>query len=333
MSRTPRRTTRVVVLILAAISGLLFLAGPASADSYVCGHWVRGAILDKYNAMGGSGSALGCPTTEELTTPNGRGKYTHFQGGSIYWTATTGAHPVWGQIRTKWAAMGWETSALKFPTSDELTNPDGVGKRQQFEGGTLYWHPTKSNGVHPVWGQIGAEWGRNGWEAGFFGYPTSDESSDSVEHGIKQSFARPGTKITWSAGGTGAPCSSACVSIQGSCSERWVTYVKVYFNLSNNRISVEVTPTAAGFDDADSDTADLWQQAWRCAPYPLSRLNDYQGESLYKQLACHANFAYPKPGGGHFGGETWDLESWRSNPSWDYVLSPTDVWDHECNWD
>lgn len=330
-----RRAARIGGLVVAVLASLLLQAPPASADSYVCGHWVRGAILTKYTAMGGTSSPLGCPTTEELTTPNGRGKYTHFVGGSIYWTSTTGAHPVWGQIRTKWGAMGWESGALKFPTSDELTNPDGVGKRQTFEGGTMYWHPTRSNGAHAVWGKVGQEWGRQGWEAGWFGYPTSDEVNDAAEYGRKQTFSRAGTKITWSAGGSGdEPCGSECVSIQADCSgEAWVDYVKVYFNQANRNISVEVIPTPSGFADADDDTQELWESVWRCLPYPLSRLTDTEGESLYKQLACHAENSYGKPDGTHFGGETWDLESWRANVDWDYVRGPVDVWWHECNWD
>ncbi|MFI9025290.1 hypothetical protein [Streptomyces sp. NPDC053560] len=51
--------------------------------------------------------------------------------------------------------MGREAGKLGFPLGDEPTNPDGQGKRQQFEGGTVPWHPTLSNGAHPVWGRIG----------------------------------------------------------------------------------------------------------------------------------------------------------------------------------
>ncbi|WP_107486566.1 hypothetical protein [Streptomyces sp. MUSC 14] len=37
----------------------------------------------------------------------------------------------------KWRAIGWEAGKLGYPVDDELTNPDGQGKRQQFEGGTV----------------------------------------------------------------------------------------------------------------------------------------------------------------------------------------------------
>ncbi|QHA10202.1 hypothetical protein GQF42_44405 [Streptomyces broussonetiae] len=185
-------------LAVAATAACLTLglqATPASADS-VCGKEVGGAILTKYNELGGEGGVLGCPTSGELTTPDGRGRYNTFDHGSIYWTATTGAHPVWGAIRDKWGAIGWEAGKLGYPVDDELTNPDGQGKRQQFEGGTVYWHPTRSNGAHPVWGRIGERWGQAQWEAGRYGYPISDEVQVPGAKGLSQMFEHG--PIAWS---------------------------------------------------------------------------------------------------------------------------------------
>ncbi|MEU1409321.1 hypothetical protein ABZ471_45065 [Streptomyces sp. NPDC005728] len=164
---------------------------PAAAadEPPICGRQIGGDIRAKYIAMGGEGSPLGCPTSDELTTPNGRGKYNTFIGGSIYWTSETGAHPVWGAIRDKWRDLGWEGGKLGFPKDDELTNPDGQGKRQEFEGGTVYWHPSRSNGAHPVWGRIGDKWGAAGWEQGPYGYPVTDEIPGlNSEDGYAQQF-------------------------------------------------------------------------------------------------------------------------------------------------
>ena len=44
--------------------------------------------------MGGHNSDLGFPISDELTTPDGIGRYSVFEGGMIYWTPQTGAHPV-----------------------------------------------------------------------------------------------------------------------------------------------------------------------------------------------------------------------------------------------
>jgi hypothetical protein len=85
-------------------------------------HW---NVREKYRAgikrlsLGGCGSFLGAPITNEQYTPDGVGAYNHFQGGSIYWTDATGAVEVHGAIRDHWAWLGWETSAFGYPISDE----------------------------------------------------------------------------------------------------------------------------------------------------------------------------------------------------------------------
>jgi uncharacterized protein with LGFP repeats len=71
------------------------------------------------------------------------GRYNHFQRGSIYWTPSTGAHNVNGEIRKRWAALGWERSYLRYPISDEYTIPNGW--RSDFQGGYIYY--TASTGA------------------------------------------------------------------------------------------------------------------------------------------------------------------------------------------
>ncbi|MBX7097260.1 MAG: hypothetical protein K1X89_06095 [Myxococcaceae bacterium] len=95
----------------------------------------KGAILYAYALLGGCGSFLGAPTTDELGTPDGRGRYNHFQGGSIYFTFFTGAHEVHGAIRALWASLGWERSALGYPISDQhLVQGE---QRSDFEHGSI----------------------------------------------------------------------------------------------------------------------------------------------------------------------------------------------------
>jgi hypothetical protein len=102
--------------------------------------WVHGAILGKYLDLGADGGLLGYPTTDELTTPDGLGRYNHFERGSIYWTYRTGAHEVHGAIRDKWASLGWERSWLGFPTSNEMPFAQD-GRVSLFENGAIYWWP------------------------------------------------------------------------------------------------------------------------------------------------------------------------------------------------
>ncbi|BDP41216.1 hypothetical protein DAETH_11850 [Deinococcus aetherius] len=102
---------------------------------------VHGDIRAKWETLGWETSFLGFPITDETTTPDGVGRFNHFQGGSIYWTPATGAHEVHGDIRTKWSALGWERSYLGYPMSDEQTTPDGIGRYSDFEHGQITWSP------------------------------------------------------------------------------------------------------------------------------------------------------------------------------------------------
>ncbi|MFI5607232.1 PQQ-dependent sugar dehydrogenase [Amycolatopsis sp. NPDC051903] len=100
-------------------------------------HEIGGAIKQKWAAYGWE-RGFGYPTTDESVTPNGIGRYNHFTGNvSIYWSAATGAHNVQGEIRKRWAALGWEKSYLGLPTSDEYRY--GSGYRSDFQGGYIVW--------------------------------------------------------------------------------------------------------------------------------------------------------------------------------------------------
>jgi len=163
---------------------------------------VHGAILTDYLALGGPAGHLGLPGTDELPTADGVGRYNHFTGSggaSIYWTPASGAHAIQGAVRTLWAAAGWERSLLGYPTTDETTTPDGIGRYNHFTGsaGSIYWTP--ASGAHEVHGAIAARWAALGWERSPLGYPTSNEYT--VTSGRANTFTH-GT-ITWIAA-TGA---------------------------------------------------------------------------------------------------------------------------------
>ncbi|MFF3002272.1 hypothetical protein ACFVTF_05615 [Kitasatospora sp. NPDC057940] len=344
-SRHATRTwSRAALAAVALVGGLGLQARPAAAadDEWICGQLVKGAILEKYRSMGGQDSPLGCPTSGEGITPDGRGRFTVFHGGSIYWTPTTGAHPVWGLIRDKWAASGWERGKLGYPLTDELTNPDNRGKRQQFEGGTYYWHPTVSNGVHAVVGRIGQLWSEYGWEDGSFGYPAGDETQvlNSVE--IRQQFSK-GYTLSWNPG-DGKVCASECTSYTNMVrSTPWVEYTKVYKFENSDKKLVEIRPTAAGYKEPRANSDDpnvaaanfkkLWDEVWSLAPYPKGLEAQDKANSIGKQMWCHALWSFDIPIKGRLGGDTWDLESWRPDIPWSRITSATEVWKHKCNWD
>ena len=174
------------------------------------GTCVQGAILTRWNQLGGAGGVLGNNTTCELTCPDGVGKFTHFQNGSIYWTSGTGAWDVRGAIRDKWSSLGWERSYAGYPTTGENGTPDGVGRFNHFQRGSCYWTP--GTGAHMVQGAIRDKWTALGWEQSYVGYPTTDELDTAVAGGKFNHFQRG--SIYWS-GGTGAH------NVQGAIRDKW----------------------------------------------------------------------------------------------------------------
>lgn len=148
------------------------LVAPGCQVYWPAPYEVCGAIRDKYNELGGPNSFLLFPKTNELTNPDGIGKRTEFLNGPIYWSPQGGAHPVVNHFLAAWARHGYENSYIGHPATDEIVNPDGIGRRQHFTGSTIYWHV---NEAYSVGGAIADKWHTLGAEQGLLGYPISDE--------------------------------------------------------------------------------------------------------------------------------------------------------------
>ena len=108
---------------------------------------------------------------------DGVGRFNHFikgnNVGSIYYTPATGAHAIYGEIRKKWAAYGYE-KGLGYPTNDEDGTPDGIGRFNHFSlGHSIYF--TNATGAHVIKGEIRKRWAALGWERSYLRYPTTDE--------------------------------------------------------------------------------------------------------------------------------------------------------------
>ncbi len=162
------------------------------------GAWaVYGAIRHRWAQTGWERGPLGYPVTDELGTPDGHGRFNHFQNGSVYWTSSTGAHDVRGAIRSAWSALRWETGPLGYPVTGETATPDGVGRYNHFQRGSVYWSPR--TGGHAVYGAILQRWAQLGWERSSLGYPTSRERD--APGGREQYFQ--GGRLVWNAS-TGA---------------------------------------------------------------------------------------------------------------------------------
>ena len=158
---------------------------------------LAGLILDRYRTLGGPDGPLGFPTTDETATPDKVGRFNHFAGSggaSIYWTPNTGAHGVYGLIRDRWAALGWERGPLGYPATDENDTPDGNGRYNHFAGsggGSVYY--TAKTGAHALVGDIRKRWADLGWERSKLGYPSSDEYA--ISGGRRNDFV--GGSISW----------------------------------------------------------------------------------------------------------------------------------------
>jgi hypothetical protein len=104
-------------------------------------------------------------------------------GCQYYWPSP---FQVCDDIRDKYNSLGGPASFLSYPTSGNIVNPDGTGQRVTFLNGPIYWHP--SAGAHPVVNSFLNRWGIHSYEAGWLGYPTTDEIVHADAVGRRQEF-------------------------------------------------------------------------------------------------------------------------------------------------
>jgi len=147
-------------------------------------------IGQHYYDLGGPGSYLGTPTAPETAVAGGRMQT--FHGGTIYWSAATGAHAVHGLILGRYLALGGPAAFAGLPTSDEQAVAGG--RASTFTGAAIYWSP--GTGAHEVHGLIRDHYQALGGPSSQAGLPTSDETA--VVGGRASTFT--GAAIYWSAG-------------------------------------------------------------------------------------------------------------------------------------
>ncbi|AKK03959.1 LGFP repeat-containing protein [Corynebacterium epidermidicanis] len=102
-------------------------------------HNVQGQIRDAWQRQGWEAGKLGYPATDEITTPDGVGRFNRFEHGHIYWSPTTGAHIIEKDMFDLWGANGWEAGTLGYPTSDRYQLNGAV--TQDFQHGRLQIFP------------------------------------------------------------------------------------------------------------------------------------------------------------------------------------------------
>jgi L,D-peptidoglycan transpeptidase YkuD (ErfK/YbiS/YcfS/YnhG family) len=143
--------------------------------------------------MNGAAGVLGAPVTNEACSA-GLCAQT-FKGGTIYWTAATGAHPVLltaGRTGPYWHANG-RGQVFGYPITDEVAVSGGTF--QKFSTGRMLASSTK--GVFPIWlkGAIGSRWNALG-AVSVVGLPLSKETCGQRDGGCYQVFSKG--NIYWS---------------------------------------------------------------------------------------------------------------------------------------
>ncbi|MDQ1923562.1 LGFP repeat-containing protein [Massilia pseudoviolaceinigra] len=140
---------------------------------------VFGVIGEKWAQTGRAAGPLGIPTSGEIPTYDGIGRFRNFAGGIVSWHPETGAHIVWGLIGERWLQIGREQ--FGYPITDESPTADGRGRYNHFRAiqlpgkpeASIHWSP--ASGAHETYGAIRDKWASMGWETSHLGYPVDAE--------------------------------------------------------------------------------------------------------------------------------------------------------------
>lgn len=123
--------------------GQNFAGGKIFFTPAVGAHIMKGAILEKYEALGGPvNSDLGFPTIDEGAGRAPGSLNTTFSAADkpvIFWTPDTGARVVRGPINAAWDKLGGSAGRLGVPAEDEAYRGDVV--TQKFTGGEISYDP------------------------------------------------------------------------------------------------------------------------------------------------------------------------------------------------
>ncbi|CRK60891.1 Putative uncharacterized protein BCG_3873 [Alloactinosynnema sp. L-07] len=163
------------------------------ASSSTGGHWISGALRQRYRDGGGA-AALGLPTSDQYATsgPSGEsGLYILFGPNRvILWTASTGAKLVNDGFLAKLRAGG-DVAVFGFPGYEVLPITDTTARFQQFARATVFERGTTYTTLG--WGLRDTWWARGG-AGGALGLPTSDAA---FNNGVwRQSFDRGTVQCT-----------------------------------------------------------------------------------------------------------------------------------------
>jgi uncharacterized protein with LGFP repeats len=138
-------------------------------------HMVRGEIRANWWSRGGITGPLGFPTSDSaaVTGVDGsRGQKGTFSGGAIFFSASTGARVLTGDVLSAYQAAGGP-AVLGFPVADQ--GPVTGGQAAALQVASIYWSP--GTGAHVVRGSALHAYWAAGSVTGQLGFPTASTSA------------------------------------------------------------------------------------------------------------------------------------------------------------
>jgi hypothetical protein len=160
---------------------------------------IHGAVFTKHEATGGVAGPLGYPISDLSSAGDNRGKGQWFEKGFIWYTATLGAHGLWGKINDRHLANGNVRGYLRYPTSEPTPVGDGRGTYATFERGNIY-ASTTTDGFQVHGAVLTAYLNTYGGPQGSLGYPLSELDPAGTSGGRFQRFE--GGRLRYNSNGT-----------------------------------------------------------------------------------------------------------------------------------
>lgn len=133
---------------------------------------IHGSVFDFHERIGGIKSPLKYPLIDLVPVGDGRGQTQWFEGGLLWYTPTTGAQGLWGDVLSRYLDNGHARGYLRYPRSSMIAVGDGRGTFARFENGNIYASP--GPGGHQVHGAVLSYYLANGGPTGSLGYPTTE---------------------------------------------------------------------------------------------------------------------------------------------------------------
>jgi uncharacterized protein with LGFP repeats len=109
-----------------------------------------GPIRTAWGAMGFERGGMGYPTSGVVCGLRDGGCYQNFQAGAFLWSPATGAQPSGGQIRVRYASLGFENSFLGYPVTGDICILANGGCYQNYQHGSITWYPATGTTVSSV---------------------------------------------------------------------------------------------------------------------------------------------------------------------------------------